>query len=210
MNRATGWTRVANAGSYIVYAFNNRTNAVNATADTAAELAVAWSVVAQPETGNIAGDVRTMTFEGPATRTLPEGFTPAGIGASSPANGTVNGAYTTNLVPDQYWIRVMAVPSDPATHVPSNLSNVHTAAQTFNIAMGPCEARALIESRFDELGTTLHIRDVRPLTEAGDEGSLRYTHSAGSAFTQTTADTVLLAPFGGDTSRRGEITVLQY
>jgi len=209
MSRATGWDHVEGAGSFRVYAFNNRDAAVNATAATAHSLAVAWSTI--PATGErIATDARMIVFEGPATRELPVGFKPAGLGASAPAAGSVNGAYETNLVPDQYWFRVMAIPANPGVNSPSELSVVHTATQSFNIAMGPDEARAYIEGRLDDIGTTLRLIDIRfGATESGNEGFLRFFEPPGLTSTinnQTNANNLLLQ--GGLTPE--EVTVMLF
>jgi hypothetical protein len=106
----------------------------------------------------------------------------------------------------------MAIPADPEANDPSGLSNALTAAnQGFVIAMGPDELKALLESRYDDIGTLIYVIDVRPLQEAGDEGSFKYTHRTVSNFaTQAAADTVLLPAVGNDPARRGEITVLVY
>ena len=207
MSRATGWDHVEGAGSFRVYAFNNRDAAVNATAATVRSLAAAWATI--PATGErIATDARMIVFEGPATRALPEGFKPAGLGASMPAAGSENGAYETNLVPDQYWFRVMAIPANRRTHSSSELSAVHTATQSFNIAMGPDEARAYIEGRLDDIGTTLRLIDIRfGATESGNEGFLRFFEPPGMTSTinnQANANNLLLQ--GGLTPE--EVTVM--
>jgi len=217
MSRATGWDHVEGAASYIMYVFDCRDAANEATVATAAELAVASA--AFPATGErIVTDMRMITFtelnNSGAVRTLPAGFTPAGLGASAPAAGSDRGLNTTNLRPGQYLIRVVAVPADATVNAPS-MSAIPAAGATaswFNIAMGPDELRAYIESRIDDVGTTLRIVCVRNNTEARDEGWLWGTDVAfaGNVGGITPHEANLLAPVGGDTARRGEITLVVY
>ena len=228
MSRATGWDAVPGAESYIMFVFNDYDAAVEATAATAAELAVA-SATFQATGERITTDVRMITFtelnDSGALRTapLPTGWEPAGLGTSAPAAGSVNGANTTNLVPGQYWIRVMAIARDRVATADSALSEVHSIVDSFNIAMGPDEARAYIENRLGDVGITLHIVDVRGenLQEVGDEGYLRYTTATLPTFRfvpdtrqdpdlVAQYDAVLLARVGNDVSRRGEVTVMVY
>jgi len=228
MSRATGWDSVPGAESYIMFVFNDYEAAVEATAATAAELAVASATF--PATGErITTDVRMITFtelnNSGALRTsaIPAGWEPAGLGTSAPAVGSVNGANTTNLGPGQYWIRVMAIARDRMATADSALSEVHSIVDSFNIAMGPDEARAYIENRLDDVGITLHIVDVRGenLQEVGDEGYLKFTTATLPTFRfvpdtrqdpdlVAQYDAVLLARVGNDVSRRGEVTVMVY
>gem|GEM_PF-2145623 len=220
MSRATGWDHVVNAGRFTMYVFSTREDANAATVATARSLAVAWAEF--PATGErINTDPRMITFEGHEDseflRDLPEGWTPAGLGASAPALGSDQGRNTTNLVPGQYLIRVIAHPTAEAAAggTQPSISAAPPAAANqswFNIAMGPDELRAYIESRIDDVGTTLRIVDVRNNTEARDEGWLWGTDVAfaGNVGGITPHEANLLAPVGGDTARRGEITLVVY
>jgi len=217
MSRATGWDHAEGAASYVMYVFDCRDAANEATVATARNLAVASAAFAA--TGErIATDMRMITFTelngSGAVRTLPEGYTPAGLGASAPAAGSDRGLNTTNLRPGQYIIRVVAIPADAATYAPGISAAPPAAANQswFNIAMGPSELRSYIESRIDDVGTTLRIVCVRNNTEARDEGWLWGTDVAfgGTVAGITPHEANLLAPVGGDESRRGEITLVVY
>jgi len=228
MSRATGWDDVPGAVSFVMYVFNSHEAAAEATAATAADLAVA-SAMFEATGERITTDVRMITFtelnDSGALRTapLPSGWEPAGLGASAFAVGSVNGANTTNLLPGQYWIRVMAIARDRMANADSALSAVHATVDSFNIAMGPDEARAYIEGRLEDIGRTLHIVDVRGenLQEVGDEGYLKFTTATLPTFRfipdtrqdpdiVAQYDAVLLAGVGNDVSRRGEVTVMLY
>jgi len=224
MSRATGWDDVPGAELFVMFLFDNYQAATDATVDTVAELAAA-SAEFEATGERIETDVRMITFSelndsGVVRATpLPSGWEVAGLGASAPAAGSEYGAYETNLVPGQYWIRVLA----SAEGADSALSEVQTIVDSFNIAMGPDEVRAYIESRLDDIGTTLHIIDIRGENpqESSDEGYLRFTSTMlptlrFSPDTRQDADliaqydAVLLAGVGNDVSRRGEVTVMLY
>jgi hypothetical protein len=228
MSRATGWDHVPGAGSYIMFVFDDYTAAEDATAETVAELAAA-SAEFEATGERIVTDVRMITFVelngSGAVRAapIPADWEPAGLGASAFAAGSVNGANTTNLVPGQYWIRVQAIAEDQAANTDSELSEVHAIVDSFNIAMGPDEAKAYIERRLADVGTTLHIIDVRGENpqETGDEGYIRYTTAILPTlrFVPDTRadedllagfDEVLLAGVDNDPDRRGEVTVMLY
>ncbi|MCL2226292.1 MAG: S-layer homology domain-containing protein [Oscillospiraceae bacterium] len=171
---------VEGAASYNVYAF-----ATFEAAQVGTDyVAVARGVVetegpVSPEApeGHNRIDVRLLQFEGEATRDLPAGYTPAGIGDSFfPGAGQGD---TTNLKPGQYWFRMRAV-SDDASVADSGLSEVQEFPLT--IAMGPDELRALIEANIDSIGTTpqdtFRLIDLRNAAEFADEGNLRFFDEA--------------------------------
>jgi len=142
---------------------------------------------------------------------LPAGATPGGIADSYFSGPNPSQGDTTNLRPGQYWFKLQAVARDQETHSNSNLS---ANIGPLSITMGPTEAKALILSRMADRGKTFHIVDLRPPTAAGEvqqEGWLRYTTiNNNNSNTAATMDPLLLTEVGGDTARRGEITVLVY
>jgi hypothetical protein len=131
-------------------------------------------------------DVRLIQFEDVkpgATRDLPVGYTPAGLGDTYfPGDGTGD---KTNLKPGQYWFRLQAVDAaDPTAD--SGLSAIYADGDAFSIATGPDEARDLLEPLLaaGKLGTTadadFRIVDLRANPEFGDEGYIRF--SAGNRY----------------------------
>ena len=206
---------VTDAVSYTIFAFDT----LDAAQTGNISQAVAWTTIPYFSTATYTVSMRFQTFLGPATRPLPAGYTPAGLGTTNAGGLPGYGAYTTNLIPGVYWLRAMANAAIPANNSPLSVLNP-VAGQGLVIAMGPDEARALIQSRFADIGTTLQILDLRPLSEAGDEGVLRFTTAttltaaglgsqngllAGAAG-ETVADELLLT--GGLT--RAQVTVLVY
>jgi hypothetical protein len=181
---------VDGATGYNVYAFASFADAVagenavavsrnaQATAESQSVGGTTAAATVSPDEGQVLIDVRLIEFdylvEG-ATRTLPEGYTPAGIGCTwHPGEHGVGD--TTNLRPGQYWFTVRAVDVDnPARN--SEMSAPYEDGDAFSISMGPDEARALIEELLltKELGDTLHIVDLRGPFEFSDEGVLRFT-----------------------------------
>ncbi|MCL2200439.1 MAG: S-layer homology domain-containing protein [Oscillospiraceae bacterium] len=119
-------------------------------------------------------DVRLIQFEGEATRTLPTGYIPGGIGDSF-YPGDRQGD-TTNLKPGQYWFRLRAISSEDNV-TDSELSAVNELP--FTIAMGPSELRAYLEANLDRIGTpTLRLVDLRNPAEFADEGNMRFFEEA--------------------------------
>jgi len=151
--------------------------------------------------GNNRIDVRLLQFTGEATRTLPAGYTPAGLGDSF-YPGDRQGD-TTNLKPGQYWFRLRAV-SDDNNVRNSELSEVNELP--FTIAMGPDEVRAYLEANLDRIGTsTLRLIDLRNPAEFEDEGNVkffddRYVHADFN--TQETAEAIF-----GHVNNKGAVTI---
>ena len=189
-SRALVYEPVEGATGYDVYAFVTLEDAL------AGENPVAISRNAQPTAGSdstggttSAGtvqlednesliDVRLIQFEDVvegATRDLPEGYTPAGMGDTW-MPGLPGSGDQTNLKPGQYWFRMAAVDVDNPSRN-SDLSDLYEDEHAFTISMGPDEARALIEELLltKELGDTLRIVDLRGAAEWSDEGVLRFT-----------------------------------
>ena len=132
-------------------------------------------------------DVRLIPFlpieEGYARELImggPAGFGPAGLGDSYfPGDGT---GYRTNLKPGQYWFRLQAI--DAANpDIASELSAPYADGNAFSIAVGPDEARSILEPLIaaGKLGNTsnadLRIVDLRNPSEISDEGYLRFSES---------------------------------
>ena len=207
---------VEGADSYDVYAFATFEDAVAGTD----YVAVARNVVeteGSTSTGGTTGgtapdvpeghnriDVRLIQFEGEATRTLPAGYTPAGIGDSwFPGTGQGD---TTNLVPGQYWFRMRATSTDNAVNS-SELSAVNELP--FTIAMGPDEVRAYLEANLDRIGTpSLRLIDLRGPAEFADEGNLRFFEEADRYVwadfdTQEKAEEIF-----GHVDNKGAVTIL--
>jgi hypothetical protein len=230
--RTISWLRVDNADHYRVWAFD--TEAKARAGDTAD--ATAFAIIEQPSSGNIpTQDFRRMIFtdnvgDGSGVRSLQSGWTPAGLGTSNAPNWDTYGKYTNNLVPGVYWLRVQAMPGASSTDLPSALSTMPAGSETahgFVVAMGPDEAKKLIEDRFDKLNETLVIICVRargaatpapawrnPSAEAGDEGILRFTSvftGGGTAVEDVDAFLgINLLDVGERAAARALVTVLNY
>ena len=137
------------------------------------------------EDGEMLIDIRLIQFtdvkEG-ATRTLPDGYTPAGLGDTY-YPGPAGSGDKTNLKPGQYWFRVQAVDSAaPAKN--SKLSDIYEDGDAFSIAAGPNEARDLIEIQLNEKGlpgsepnASWYLVDLRGPFEHSDEGVIRFSES---------------------------------
>ena len=176
------YTPVEGATGYNVYAFATHADAVagtdyvavarNVVETIGSTTAGGTTLATAPEIpeGQNRIDVRLLQFEGDATRTLPAGYTPAGLGDSwFPGDAQGN---TTNLKPGQYWFRLRAV-SDDDTIQSSELSAVN--AMPFTIAMGPDEFRAFVEANLDKIGTpALRFVDLRNPAEFAAEGNVRF------------------------------------
>jgi len=102
----------------------------------------------------------------------------------------------TNLIPGQYWFRVQAIagatksglsalpdpPLMPASP-PTGVTPTRTAPPNpFSIAMGPTEAKELIEDNLTKItnasDNSVRFIDLRPPAEIGDEGRIRYAEQA--------------------------------
>jgi hypothetical protein len=136
-------------------------------------------------------DVRLLQYENlngsDATRVLPAGYTPGGVGDSYFAgDGTGD---TTNLRPGQYWFRIEAV----AANAQNFNSDLSARIGPFTVSMGPDEVRGLIEAwvaaylaanpgadyaqitaAMRGSQSTLRLVDVRGAAEIGDEGYPRF------------------------------------
>ncbi|MDR0490567.1 MAG: rhodanese-like domain-containing protein [Oscillospiraceae bacterium] len=126
-------------------------------------------------------DVRLLQFEDikeGATRTLPSGYVPAGLGDTySPGDGSGD---KTNLKPGQYWFRLQAVDeANPSKN--SELCKIYDDGDAFSISLGPTEAKDLLEPLLaaGKLGTTpdadFRIVDLRGPAEFSDEGYIRFS-----------------------------------
>jgi len=139
---------------------------------------------------------------------------------------------TTNLKPGQYWFRLQAIAGEGSAFTDSAL-NALPAPPTmggaasappnpFSIAMGPTEAKAIIESRFDEIGDPsgkFRLVDIRGVTtgEIGEEGHIRYFNermlptvigndpALTAAANKTNAENVF-----GHVANKDEVTILLY
>jgi len=207
--RAIIYTPDTLASGYNVYVFDNLT-AANA-GNISDAVAVARDVKNTPRSGSSGGsalllppvvtaaqeliDVRLIQYENlngsNATRILPAGYTPGGIGESYFAGPAPSAGDTTNLKPGQYWFRIQAVAADTSVNTDSNLS---ARIGPFTVAMGPDEARDLIEANLANVGTSFRIVDLRGGDETVTEGHLRYTTNAFlNNATQTAVDNALLS-----------------
>ena len=156
-------------------------------------------------------DVRLIQFkdikEG-ATRTLPEGYTPAGMGDTwFPGDGTGD---TTNLKPGQYWFRVQAADAKtPANN--SDLSGIYEDGDAFSIAVGPDEAKDMIEGLLatKKLGDTLRIVDLRGAAEFSDEGIVRFAETDRHAHTDFNTVEKAEAIFG-HAKDKSEVTIFVF
>ena len=139
-------------------------------------------------------DVRLIEFieiKENTTRTLPAGYTPAGLGDSYfPGDGAGD---KTNLRPGQYWFRLQAVDADnPARN--SDLSAIYADGDAFSISMGPDEARDILEAFLvngnpsNTSESPLRIIDLRNAAELSDEGYIKFSEGnrmPASAFNTT-------------------------
>ena len=161
--------------------------------------------------GEVLIDVRLIQFKAlipGATRELPAGYTPAGLGDTyCPGDGSGD---KTNLKPGQYWFRMQAVAPEGV----SALCDFYDDGDAFSIAMGPDEARAKIEETFiakGNPGTTLdssfRIVDVRALPEFGDEGYIRFSERimVGDFNTVEKAEAIF-----GHTEDKSAVTIFVY
>ena len=171
-SRQVTWDRIDGAVSYDLYVFVSLDDARNG------ENAVARANIAQPEEGDIQFDFRSITFE----EIDDSGVTwpPEVVEDENFVRGLFM-ALGNNLRPGSYWLRVRAIAADPANNseLSELASNPLFAGEDpqnlpIIIAMGPSEGRQIIEQRFDELGTSLFLVDVRRVDEYWDRGWIRF------------------------------------
>jgi len=213
--RAIIYTPDPLAASYNVYVFATEAAAQAGTPSDA--IAIARNVTETARSGSSGGsalllppvvtagdrlvDVRLLQYEnlngsdairtGPGIGGLPAGYMPGGIGDSYFSGPSPSQGDTTNLKAGQYWFRIQAVAIPTTEYTDSNLS---ASIGSFTITMGPDEARALIESRLSDLGTSFRIVDLRGAAETADEGYIRYTTDAFlNTATQNAVDAALLS-----------------
>jgi hypothetical protein len=155
-SRTINWEEVPGAVSYDLYVFNTLANA------SAGENAVARASI--PADGDVEFNFRHITFE----ELGGSGVTYSAEVVNDP--NFIRGMFMSgNLRPGAYWVRARAIAEDTA-----NNSELSALAQTRQfgeyeleylpliIAMGPSEAREIIETRFDDIGTSLRLVDLRP------------------------------------------------
>jgi|GEM_PF-4620109 len=158
VSREVSWESVNGAVSYDLYVFDNLADA------RAGDNAVARVNIPHPASGDITLDFRQITFT-----EIDESGAIYGPEVVNDAN-FVRGLHTSgNLRPGAYWIRVRAVASNASDN--SELSDLAQNRQfaSFDleelpivIALGPSEAREIMETRFNEIGSSLRLIDLRP------------------------------------------------
>lgn len=157
-SRNVSWDVVSGAVSYNMYVFTSLADA------RAGTNAAAYVNIPQPAGDEVLFDFRTIMF----TEIGGSGVTYPSAIVNDP--NFIRGLFTTgNLRPGAYWIRVQAVAANAADN-----SDLSVLAQTrqfgeydleelpITIAIGASEVREIIENRFDEIGTTLRLVDLRP------------------------------------------------
>ena len=101
-------------------------------------------------------------YQGDATRILPDGYIPAGIGASNGPPARPDEEYgrdDNNLIPGAYWIRVRAVADPDSGRTDSGLSSVPAETAVHIISMGPTETRDIIEKYFTGGGVAADLKN---------------------------------------------------
>ena len=157
-SRNVSWKVVLGAVSYNMYVFRNLADA------KAGKNAVAYVNIPQPSGEEVLFDFRTIMF----TELNASGVTYPPDVVNDP--NFVRALYTTgNLRPGAYWIKVQAAAKNEEDN--SELSKLPKTRQfreyepqelPIIIAMGTSEVRQIVETRFDEIGSSLRLVDLRP------------------------------------------------
>ena len=157
VSRNLSWEAVPGAVSYDLYVFNSLADA------RAGRNPVASASIPQAE-DEISLDFRQIMFE-----ELDGSGVTYGPQIVNNRNFIRALHVTGNLRPGAYWVRVRAIAEDESENselsaLPMNrqFADYDPEELPITIAMGSSEVRELIETRFDELGDTLRLVDLRP------------------------------------------------
>ena len=218
---------VEGATGYNVYAYRTKADAIADTNRVAVAKDVDSTIGSQSGGGTMGDsavrlegdekliDVRLIQFEDiepGATRDLPEGYEPAGLGdAYFPGAGQGD---TTNLKPGQYWFRLQATDKDDPSR-DSDLCEIYEDEEPFSLAWGPDEARDKLEEMLavakpgDTAEDDFRIVDLRGPREFSDEGYIRF--SEGNRYTVDLFSTTEKAEaLFGHTDDKSAVTIFVY
>ena len=169
-SRQISWDAVDGAVSFNLYVFTSLADA------QAGENPAAVTNITPEEDGSVDVDFRQLMFE-----ELNNSGVIYDDAIVNDAN-FIRAMHTTgNLMPGAYWIRVRSIAADEAYNselsaLAQNRQHAELPLQylPITIAIGPSEARQLIEERFEDIGTSLRLIDLRPEAELFREGWIRY------------------------------------
>ena len=167
LSRMISWEAVDGAVSFDLYVFTTLADA------QAGENAAAVVNITPDEDGNVEVDFRQLIFEE---------LNDSGVIYDDEIvndEDFVRAMHTTgNLMPGAYWVRVRSIAADDAYNSELSalaLNRQHAELEPeylpITIAIGPSEARQLIEVRFDDIGSSLRLIDLRP--DGGNHEILR-------------------------------------